>query len=119
MGTEGAGGGAAEDAGVAEEVEGEAAALVADGELIDEGLEGGGEEGADAVDGVAPELVAALVEGGLEGGVVETPLGDGDAMDADFFGDDAIGVTFDEEVDSVLLLEGESPLAFVVFCSHL
>ena len=61
------------EAGAGDEVEGEAAAVGGDAELLAHAGEGGGEEGAQTVGGAGPLQAALAVELGLEERVVEAP----------------------------------------------
>jgi hypothetical protein len=72
-----------------------------------EEVEGGGEEGAEAVGLVVPEGLALAIELGLEKGVVDAPAYDGAAVDMNGVGDLLVGVADEEEVDGELLLGGE------------
>ena len=62
------------------------------GEVVLEDIEGSGGDSADAVGVIEPEGLALAVELSAEGGVVETPAGDGAAVDADGVGGLLVGV---------------------------
>lgn len=110
----------AEQAGADDEVESEAAAGGADAELFLEGVQRGRENEAQPVGGVGPEIGAAAVELELELGVVEAPLGDRDARDAELFADLTVVLPAEQELDGAALLEGKGvlpPRGLVVICS--
>jgi hypothetical protein len=69
---------------------------VAVADLFGEGVEGGGEEGAEAVGGVFVDLAAGAVEGLDEGGVLVSPAVEGAAVDLQRLGNLLIGFTSDE-----------------------
>ena len=83
-----------------------------------EEVERRGEEGAEFVGLVVPEGLALAIELGLEEGVIDSPTGDGGAMDFDGIGDLLVGVAAEEEVDGEGLFGGKCVCAFVAFVAN-
>ncbi len=88
----------------------EGGALGGAGEVVLEDVEGACGDGADAVGVVEPEGLALAVELSAEGGMIETPTGDGAAVAVVL-----IGLAEQEQMDGETLLGGEWMFAGVNF----
>jgi hypothetical protein len=104
-------GGAREVAGAGELEEGaggaEGDAMIFGADLPLEDADGVGEGAAELVGSCAVDFLAAAVQLGLEDVVVESPAGDGDAVEVEGGGGPGVGAAGDEKVDGGELLGGE------------
>jgi hypothetical protein len=75
--------------------------------MVLQDIEGGGGHGADAIGVVEPERFALAIQFSAEGGMVETPSGDGAAIEVDGVGDLLVGLAEEQEVDGEALFGGK------------
>ena len=76
-------------------------------DVLFEGVEGVGEESADAVGVVVEDGLAGALEGGAEGGVLGLPAKEGAAIHVEFGGDRGVGFAGEHEVEGGELERGE------------
>lgn len=93
----------------------EGGALGGAGEMVLEDIERGCGDGANAVGVIEPEGFALAVKLCAEGGMVETPTGDGAAIEVDGVGDLLIGLAEEQKTDGEALLGGKWMFAGVNF----
>ena len=83
--------------------------------MVLENIQSGGGEGADAIGVIEPEGFALAVQFSAEGGMVETPAGDGAAIEMDGVGDLLVGLAEEQKMDGEALFGGRWMFAGVNF----